>query len=97
MSTIDDKLLIPEGAQYATARQLAHRYQVSVKWVGARGEQLGATPISDSANSELRYHLATADAYMQSRQRRGHARAPRRKADTMPQKTRSGAPLLSFR
>lgn len=94
-------MIIPEGALYATARQLARRYQVSVKWITARSAQLGATPISDAANSELRYHLPTADAHMdvrrskrstpQRRQQRGDAGV--RRATT----TRRGAPLLSFK
>jgi hypothetical protein len=55
---------IPDGAKYATSEQLAARYQLSVQWVEARAANLGATPISDGANSKLRYHLATADAFM---------------------------------
>jgi len=98
MSTTGDKPIIPEGAEYATARQLAHRYQLSTKWVAARADHLGATPISDAANSELRYHVATADAYMESRRRRPPASQPRRpKAKKAPKTTRTGAPLLSFR
>jgi hypothetical protein len=46
---------------------LAHRFNVGVTWVKRRRQQLGATPISDSANSKLRYHVPTADAYMRGR------------------------------
>ena len=66
----DDVLRIPDRAKYATSEQLAARYQLSVQWVESRAAELGATPISDSTNSKLRYHLATADAYMDSRRRR---------------------------
>ena len=93
-----DRVLIPEGAVYVKAQQLARRYQVSTKWIAARAEFLGATPISDAVNSELRYHLATADAYMASR-RRSPVRPVRRSttASQKPKTTRNGAPQLSFR
>lgn len=89
---------VPDGAEYATAEQLAARYQLSVRWVESRAANLGATPISDSTNSKLRYHLATADAYMDARRRRAPARArgtggrkpkPRKRTHT-----RTGRPLL---
>lgn len=60
---------IPDGAKYATSEQLAARFQVSVQWVESHSANLGATPISDSANSKLGYHLATADAFMDARRR----------------------------
>lgn len=61
------QLPLPDGAKYATAEQLAARYQLSLQWVESRAANLGATPISDSTNSKLRYHFATADAYMDAR------------------------------
>jgi hypothetical protein len=96
----EDSLLppIPEGAKFATAEQLAARYQLSVQWVESRAANLGATPISDSTNSKLRYHLATADAYMDARRRRPPARVrgaggskpkPRKRTHA-----RTGRPLL---
>jgi hypothetical protein len=94
----DDAPSIPNGAKYATSEQLAARYQLSVQWVESRAAKLGATPISDSTNSKLRYHIATADAYMDSRRRR----APTRVRGTGARKpkprkrihTRTGRPLL---
>jgi hypothetical protein len=50
-----------------SAAQLAHRFGVGVKWVNEHKLQLGATPISNSANSKLRYYLPTADAHMHGR------------------------------
>jgi hypothetical protein len=89
---------IPEGAKYATCEQLAVRYQVSVQWVESRSADLGATPISDSANSKLRYHLVTADAYMDARRRRSPTtvrRAGSRKPKASKRThTRTGRPLL---
>lgn len=89
---------IPEGAKYATSEQLAARYQVSTQWVESRAANLGATPISDSANSKLRYHLATADAYMDARRRRpptrvrpAGGRGPKSRTRTH---SRTGRPLL---
>lgn len=89
---------IPEGANYATSEQLAARYQLSVQWVESRAANLGATPISDSTNSKLRYHLPTADAYMDARRRRPPARVrgaggrkPKARKRTH---TRTGRPLL---
>jgi hypothetical protein len=89
---------IPDGAKYGTSEQLAARYQLSVQWVESRAARLGATPISDSTNSKLRYHLATADAYMESRRRRAPTRVrgtggrkPRARKQTH---TRTGRPLL---
>jgi hypothetical protein len=81
---------VPDGAKYATVDQLAARYQLSVRWVESRAANLGATPISDTTNSKLRYHLATADAYMEatpssdpgSRHRRPQAQAA--EADSHP-------------
>jgi hypothetical protein len=61
------ELEISPGQIYVSAAQLAHRFGVGVKWVNAHKLRLGATPISDSANSKLRYHLPTADAYMHGR------------------------------
>lgn len=89
---------IPEGAKYATSEQLAARYQLSVQWVEARAANLGATPISDSTNSKLRYHLATADAYMEARRRRPQPRVRgaggRKPKQTKRTHTRTGRPLL---
>jgi hypothetical protein len=91
---------VPDGAKYATAGQLAARYQLSVRWVESRAATLGATPISDSTNSKLRYHLATADAYMDARRRRAPTRARGtggRKPKPKPRKrthARTGRPLL---
>lgn len=94
----DDVLPIPDGAKYATSEQLAGRYQLSVQWVESRAAELGATPISDSTNSKLRYHLATADAYMEARRRRppvrvrgAGGRKPKARKRTH---TRTGRPLL---
>lgn len=61
------RLEIPPGQFYVSAAQLAHRFGVGVKWVNEHKVQLGATPISNSANSKLRYYLPTADAYMHGR------------------------------
>ncbi len=94
----DDVLPIPDGAKYATSEQLAARYQLSVQWVESRAAELGATPISDSTNSKLRYHLATADAYMDSRRRRPPARirgnGGRQPKPRKRTRTRAGRPLL---
>ena len=65
----EDDAPIPEGATLTDARHLARRYQLSEKWVAKHATELGATPISDSRNSKLRFHLATADAFMDSRRR----------------------------
>lgn len=93
-----DVLRIPEGAKYATSEQLAARYQLSVQWVESRSARLGATPISDSTNSKLRYHLATADGYMDSRRRRPPIRVRgtggRRPKPRKRTCTRTGRPLL---
>jgi hypothetical protein len=94
----DDAPGIPGGARYATSEQLAARYQLSVQWVESRAAELGATPISDSTNSKLRYHLATADAYLDSRRRQPQARVRggggRRRKPTNRTHTRTGRPLL---
>jgi hypothetical protein len=91
-------LWLPDGARYATSEQLATRYQLSVQWVEARAPNLGATPISDSRNSKLRYHLATADAYMDARRRRPPARirgtGGRKPKPSKRTHTRTGRPLL---
>jgi hypothetical protein len=97
-SSDNDRFVLPEGALYATARQLSRRYQVSVKWVAARSVLLGATAISDAANSELRYHLPTADAYMEARRTTPPARpTSRARKSGPPATTRNGSPLLSFK
>lgn len=94
----DEAPPIPDGATYATSEQLAARYQLSVQWVESRAANLGATPISDSTNSKLRYHLATADAYMDGR-RRGPPTRTRSAGGRKPKPrkrthTRTGRPLL---
>lgn len=77
---IDDPMVIQPGQMWATTEQLARRYGVTKKWVAARPRELGSAPISDSSNSKLRYHLQTADRYMESRMRNepGGARTGRR-------------------
>jgi hypothetical protein len=77
---MDDPMVIQPGQMWATTEQLARRYGVTKKWVAARPHELGAAPISDSLNSKLRYHLLTADRYMENRMRNepGEARSPRR-------------------
>ena len=93
-----DEPRIPDGAKYATSEQLAARYQVSTQWVESRATNLGATPISDSPNSKLRYHLTTADAYMDARRRRPPPRVRGAGGRKPKQKkrphTRTGRPLL---
>jgi hypothetical protein len=95
----DDVPAIPEGASHATAAQLAARFQVSVQWIESPATDLGATPISDSPNSKLRYHVATADAYMQGQRRTPPTRRVTRRGGRNPKPmppthTRSGSPLL---
>lgn len=89
---------IPDGATYATASQLAARFQLSVQWVHSHAADLGATPISDSPNSKVRYHIATADAYMARRRiaPKTTSRSPggRKPRPTLRTHTRSGHPLL---
>ena len=90
---------IHDGATYATASQLAARFQLSVQWVHSHAADLGATPISDSPNSKVRYHVATADAYMARRRivPKTTSRSPggRRPPRPTPRThTRSGHPLL---
>ena len=89
---------IPDGATYATASQLAARFQLSVQWVHSHAADLGATPISDSPNSKVRYHIATADTYMARRRTMPNTirRAPggRKPRATPRTHTRSGHPLL---
>jgi hypothetical protein len=60
-------LEIPPGQFYVSAAQLAHRFGVGVKCVNEHKLQVGATPISNSANSKPRYYLPTEDAYMHGR------------------------------
>jgi hypothetical protein len=55
---------IPPGQSYVSPAQLDDRFGVAVKWVHARKLQLGATLISNSAKSKLRYYLPTADTYV---------------------------------
>jgi hypothetical protein len=66
---VEDPMVIQPGQMWATTEQLARRYGVTNKWVAARTRELGAAPISDASNSKLRYHLLTADRYMESRMR----------------------------
>jgi hypothetical protein len=87
-------LEIPPGQFYVSAAQLAHRFGVGVKWVNEHKLQLGATPISNSANSKLRYYLPTADAYMH-----GRTLAPvekRRRSRTKRGSGGSGQGLIEF-
>jgi hypothetical protein len=89
---------VPDGATYATASQLAARFQLSMQWVHSHAADIGATPISDSPNSKVRYHIATADAYMARRRimPKTTKRAPGwRKRRPIPRThTRSGHRLL---
>ncbi len=93
----DSPLVIAPGQLWATSEQLARRYAVSLQWVGDRPRELGAAPISDCSNSKLRYHLGTADAYMEGRIRQPKQRAARqRRAHRQAGEARVGAPLLDF-
>lgn len=91
--------MIEDGQLWVTGKQLAHRYNVSRAWVLARPRQLGAAPISDSQNSQLRYHLPTADAYLESRMRGGSGSrkaTPARRSRRGARPGRSAAPRLDF-
>lgn len=98
----DEALELPEFATHATAEQLAARWQVSEKYVEARADLLGATPISDAPNSKLRFRLATADAYMAARERKRPSRRSgrgRKAAEQKPARaarTPAGAERLRF-
>src|SRR5947208_3396757 len=59
-------LAVPAGARYVKAEQLMERYQVSMKFIRRHALELGATRLSGAANSKLRYHLPTADAFIES-------------------------------
>lgn len=85
------QLDVPPGQVYVSAVQLAHRFGVGVKWINARKALLGATPISNSTNSKLRYYLPTADAYMQSRMSK-----PVEKRRRRVKRGASGEGLLEF-
>lgn len=87
-------LEIPPGRLYASAAQLAHRYGVGLKWVNEHKLHLGATPISDSANSRLRYHVPTADAYMNARTLKPVVKQRRPRAKRRP--SASGQGLIEF-
>ncbi len=93
----DAALVVADGQLWATGEQLARRYAVSREWVLTRPRQLGAAPISDSANSKLRYHLPTADAYMEGRMQRPQRRASRASRARRPgAHRRSAVPQLDF-
>jgi hypothetical protein len=81
---------VSPGQMYVTAAQLAHRYGVSLRWVNRYKQDLGATPISNAVNSKLRYHLGTADAYMEARKLQPLVKKPRsrRSAAKQPSHTK---------
>lgn len=89
-----DDLALAPGQLYARAEQLAHRFGVSVKWIRAHKQHLGATPISDSSNSKLRYHVPTADAYMEAR--RLEPTAKKRRASRSAKRAAEGQGLVQF-
>jgi hypothetical protein len=89
---------VPDGAMYVRAEQLMGRYQVSMKFIRRHAVELGATRLSDAANSKLRYHLPTADAFIASH--RKHPECPprpdRRRGTGGRSHTTTGAPLVPF-
>jgi hypothetical protein len=89
---------IPDGARWVKAEQLMARYQVSRKFLRSHAIELGATRLSDAANSKLRYHLPTADAFIDShrKHRQPVIRAGIRRRGAQRSDTPNGAPLVPF-
>lgn len=88
----------PPTAVYVKAEQLMERYQVSMKFIRSHAVALGATRLSDAANSKLRYHLPTADAFIASHRKHpaGSPRSGNRRATEQRSRTPTGAPLVPF-
>lgn len=88
---------LPNGARYAKAEQLMERYQVSMQFIRRHAAELGATRLSDAANSKLRYHLPTADAFIASHRKLEKPATGRGPAKTKARThTPNGAPLVPF-
>ncbi len=87
---------VPTSARYVKAVQLMDRYQVSMKFIRSHATQLGATRLSDAANSKLRYHLPTADAFIASHRKRQAFPRARSRGGARTMRTPSGAPLVPF-
>jgi hypothetical protein len=94
---------LPDGALYATAEQLANRYQVRRQWIYDHLDALGGVRLSDARGARVRFHVPTADDYMESRRARARrpmmrprgGRSTRDAADES--NTPAGAPVISFR
>jgi hypothetical protein len=87
-------LKISHEPLFMSGAELAQRYGVGVKWINERKLHLGATPLSDSANSKLRYHVPTADAYMHSRMLKPVAK--RRRQPAKRRASANGQGLIEF-
>jgi hypothetical protein len=86
---------VPDGARYVKAEQLMERYQVSMKFIRSHAAELGPTRLSDAANSKLRYHLPTGDAFIASH-RKHPTRAGTRRRAAQRSHTPNGVPLVPF-
>jgi hypothetical protein len=93
-----EELTIAPGQQWASTRKLAHRFDVSVKWVHKHRVELGGAKISPaSPTSEWRFHVPTADAWM-AEQRAQALPAPSRRRRGRRAIARPAAPsAMSFR
>jgi hypothetical protein len=89
---------VPDGAVYVRAEQLMERYQVSMKFIRRHAVELGATRLSDAANSKLRYHLPTADGFIASHRKHPECppRVDSRRGTGARSHTATGAPLVPF-
>lgn len=79
----DDELILRPGQVWASAEQLARRYDMSVKWIHKHRVEFGAVRVSpEASNSKWKFHVETADAWMVEQRVRPAAarRGPRRAA-----------------
>jgi hypothetical protein len=94
----DDRLVIAPGQEWANTAQVARRFGVRQPWVRAHGRELGGARGDDCAHGELRYHVATADAFWEGRmlKPRRPARPGRARRAAAGRRGAAGVPRLDF-
>lgn len=94
---LGNPLALRPGQEWASAEQLARRFDMSLKWIHKHRAHLGGRRISpDAANSKWKFHVPTADAWMSAGMVEPKRPAQRR-ARAVAEPTAAGGSRRDFR
>lgn len=94
---LGDPLELRPGQEWASAEQLARRFDMSLKWIHKHRAELGGRRISpDVANSKWKFHVPTADTWMRAGMAQPR-RPVKRGARAVAELAAAGSPRRDFR